>query len=83
LTAADVKEDNDDSNETINSNPAKANGSVSYGLDPVGNRSSDLSTLGGIASQNASYNVDDEASTDTYDLNGNTLSTGGKTFTYD
>jgi hypothetical protein len=29
------------------------------------------------------YNADDELSTETYDNNGNTLMTGGKSFTYE
>ncbi|MGA3134143.1 MAG: RHS repeat-associated core domain-containing protein [Terracidiphilus sp.] len=70
-------------NESIASDPSKNNGSVSYGLDPVGNRSSAVSSLGGVPSGSWGYNVDDEVSSETYDANGNVLLTGGKTFTYD
>jgi RHS repeat-associated protein len=70
-------------NETIASDPTNENGSISYGLDPVGNRLSDTSSLSGINSTTGAYNADDELSTETYDANGNTLTTGGKTFTYD
>src|SRR6185437_14720682 len=37
-------------NETIGSDPSHNNGSVGYGLDPVGNRLSESATLPGIAS---------------------------------
>ena len=70
-------------NETIASDPEKSNGTASYGLDPVGNRLSLNSSLPGIESGSFGYNADDEVSSETYDLNGNTLTTGGKTFTYD
>ncbi len=70
-------------NETISADPDNVNGSVAYGLDPVGNRQSKSSTLNGIHSGTYSYNVDDEVLTETYDPNGNTLTIGAKAFTYD
>ena len=70
-------------NEAITSDPNQVNGSVAYGLDPVGNRLSDTSSLSGINSSSFSFNADDEVSTEIYDNNGNTLTTGGKSFTYD
>ena len=70
-------------NETIGNDPANENGSVRYGLDPVGNRQSASSSLSGVNSGSFTYTVDDETSTDTYDANGNTTTSGGKTFTYD
>ena len=60
-------------NETISSDPAKNNGSVSYSLDPVGNRLSITSSLPGINSGSWGYNADDEISSETYDANGNVL----------
>ena len=61
-----------------------ANGAVSYGLDPVGNRLSQSSTLAGIMSGNFSYDADDRmTSTEQYDNNGNTLVSGARTFKYD
>jgi RHS repeat-associated protein len=69
--------------ETIADAPASNNGVVSYSLDPVGNRLSDTSSLSGVSSSSATFNADDELSSETYDSNGNTLTTGGKTFTYD
>ena len=70
-------------NETISADPARANGTAAYGLDPVGNRKSETSTIGGLDPGSFNFNFDDEAATDSYDLNGNTISTGGKAFTYD
>jgi RHS repeat-associated protein len=70
-------------NEAIVDDPGHVNGSVAYNLDPVGNRLSDSSSLAGISSGSFGYNADDEVSTETYDNNGNTLTTGGKSFTYD
>jgi len=69
--------------ETIANAPASKNGVVSYSLDPVGNRLSDTSSLSGVSSSSSTFNADDELSSETYDSNGNTLTTGGKTFTYD
>jgi RHS repeat-associated protein len=70
-------------NETISSDPSHNNGSASYTLDPVGNRLSETSTLAGLDPGTFGYNADDEANTETYDANGNTVATGGKTFAYD
>jgi RHS repeat-associated protein len=70
-------------NEAVSADPSNVNGSVAYSLDPVGNRSSAVSSLGTVPSGNWTYNADDEVSTETYDNNGNTLTTGGKTLTYD
>jgi len=69
--------------ETISDDPSKSNGSVSYGLDPVGNRLSASSTLSGVSSGTFTYNADDQISSETYDANGNTLTAGGKIYTYD
>jgi RHS repeat-associated protein len=68
-------------NETITLDPRA--GSVSYTLDPVGNRLSQTSTLSGIPSATFAYDNNDRVSTDTYDNNGNTLSSGAHTYTYD
>ena len=74
-------------NEAVSADPDNVNGSVGYLLDPVGNRKSAASTLSGVNSSGTlTYNSDDEllpGEGDTYDNNGNTLSTGGKTFGYD
>jgi RHS repeat-associated protein len=70
-------------NEIISLAPSGKNGSVGYGLDPVGNRSSESSTLSGISSGSFSFNQDDELSSETYDQDGNVTAAGGKSFTYD
>jgi RHS repeat-associated protein len=70
-------------NESVTNDPANNNGSVGYDLDPVGNRLSATSTLPSIANSAASFNPDDWMSPEIYDSNGNTLTTGGKSFTYD
>src|SRR5207247_3283496 len=46
-------------NETISSDPHGKNGSVGYGLDPVGNRLSQTSKLAGIASGMYNYDAND------------------------
>jgi RHS repeat-associated protein len=56
---------------------------AAYTFDPVGNRLSANSTLSAVKSGSFGYNADDEVSSETYDANGNTTYTGGKTFTYD
>ncbi len=72
-------------NETISDDPAGNNGSASYNLDPVGNRSSMTSTLPGINSGSWGYNADDEQiSSESYDANGNvTQEANGNSHTYD
>jgi RHS repeat-associated protein len=56
---------------------------VAYGLDPVGNRLSTNSTINGVSSGSFSFNGDDLMGGESYDANGNTTATGGKTFAYD
>jgi len=70
-------------NETIGSDPHGNNGSVGYGLDPVGNRLSQTSSLSGIASGSFTYDANDRLATETYDTNGNTIVSGARTFAYD
>jgi RHS repeat-associated protein len=70
-------------NESITNDPNSNNGAVAYGLDPVGNRLSISSTLANILSGTFSYDANDWLSTESYDNNGNTLTSGGRTFAYD
>jgi len=65
------------------STPHSKNGSVGYGLDPVGNRLSQTSTLPGISMGSFTYSANDLLSTETYDNNGNTTVSGARTFWYD
>jgi len=72
--------------ETIAGDPANNggdNGSATYTLDPVGNRTSAASTLSGIDPIAGSYNPNDQLSSETYDANGNVTNTGGMSYTYD
>jgi RHS repeat-associated protein len=71
-------------NETISLDPMSKNGTVAYGLDLVGNRLSQTSSIPGIPTASFSYDADDRIlSTESYDANGNTLVSGSRTFTYD
>jgi RHS repeat-associated protein len=69
--------------ETISNAPSGKNGTLSYGLDPVGNRTSASSGVSGLSPVSGTFNSDDELSAETYDSNGNVTATGGKSFTYD
>ncbi len=71
------------SNENISLDPRAKNGNVGYGLDPVGNRLAETSTLPGISAGLFTYDANDRLSTETYDNNGNTFTSGGKSFAYD
>ncbi len=62
---------------------ASGNGRVDYTFDTVGNRLTRTSTLPGVVTATYSYTADERLSGDTYNANGNTLASGGKTFTYD
>jgi YD repeat-containing protein len=71
-------------NETISGDPTAANnGALTYVLDPVGNRQSLTSSLAALQVQAFTYDADDRISGDTFDANGNTLTSGGVTYTYD
>jgi RHS repeat-associated protein len=69
--------------ETVAADPASNNGSASYGLDPVGNRQSEISTMPGAHSGSFNYDIDDRIASELYDPNGNTISTGGRSYIYD
>ena len=71
--------------ETITGDPSGAvgNGALTYSVDPVGNRLTRASTLAALGAQSFSYDLNDELTSDTYDANGNTTSSGGHTYGYD
>ena len=74
--------------ETITGDPANNNGdngSASYTLDAVGNRTAETSSLSGINPIAGTYNANDQlTSSESYDLNGNTTQTAnGNQYTYD
>jgi RHS repeat-associated protein len=58
-------------------------GSVGYTHDAVGNRLTRTSTVPGVPAQSFSFDANDRLATDTYDANGNTLTSGLATYTYD
>jgi len=69
--------------ETI-SGDAQLNGQVRYTYDSVGNRLTRNSTVAGVASSSTTYNANDRSQNESYDPNGNTLtSAGGPTYAYD
>jgi RHS repeat-associated protein len=69
--------------ESIAGDPTSTNnGALSYVLDPVGNRLSLTATLAALSNQTFTYDPDDRLSSDTYDANGNTLTSGGNSFSY-
>jgi RHS repeat-associated protein len=70
--------------EAVTGDPrgGSANGTLTYGLDNVGNRLSRTAALG-LPAQSFSYNANDQINTDAFDLNGNTTSSAGTTYAYD
>jgi RHS repeat-associated protein len=71
-------------NEIVASDPGGNNGQESYTYDAVGNRKTLTSTIPSL-SGSVSYNYDanDRLTTDSYDNNGNTISSSGISYTYD
>jgi len=70
--------------ETITADPGHNNGAETYTYDPVGNRKTLSSTIPSLPGSNSySYDANDRLSTDTYDNDGNTISSGGTANTYD
>jgi RHS repeat-associated protein len=68
--------------ETVANDPSNVNGSVSYSLDPVGNRQSDSSTLAPVTSTSTTFSADDQSQAESYDTSGDTVSTAGNSFAY-
>jgi len=58
-------------------------GTVGYVYDPVGNRTSMTSTLGAVPAGLWNYDANDRLTTDTYDNDGNTVSSAGIQNVYD
>ena len=70
-------------NEAIAGDPVGVNGTLGYLFDPVANRQSLTSTLAALPSQSLNYDANDRLNSDTYDANGNTVTSGGNTYGYD
>jgi len=69
---------------TIASDPGGQNGAIGYIYDPVGNRAQQASTVPAIAACTFFYDANDRFTAgDTYDANGNTVSSGGTVNVYD
>jgi len=58
-------------------------GTVNYGFDAVGNRTSRQSTIPQIPTNGASYTANDWLASDRYDPNGNTTNSGAANYQYD
>lgn len=58
-------------------------GKLSYGYDPVGNRTNRTSWVSGITNQSPACGANDWLTTDTYDTNGNTKLPSGVAYLYD
>ena len=70
--------------ETIASDPNGVNGAVNYIYDAVGNRKQITSTLAPVPAGLWNYDADDRFTAgDTYDADGNTVSSGGIANVYD
>jgi RHS repeat-associated protein len=70
--------------EAVTNDPGGHNGTVNYSsYDAVGNRLAMASTLSGVPGGTFSYDNNDRFTTDTYDANGNTVSSAGIANTYD
>jgi RHS repeat-associated protein len=62
---------------------AAADGQLTYTYDAVGNRLARNSTAAGVPSSVSAYDANDRLSSDTYDANGNTTASQGRTYAYD
>ncbi|MFZ3212530.1 MAG: hypothetical protein WA188_13550, partial [Terriglobales bacterium] len=69
--------------QAITSDPGGNNGTVGYSYDAVGNRTQMTSTLNAVPPGSFFYDANDQLTTDTYDANGNTISSGGISYSYD
>ena len=69
--------------ETISFYPHSNNGKATYGLDPVGNRLSQTSSLSALTSGSYTFDANDRLSTETDDGNGDTLVSGARSFVHD
>jgi YD repeat-containing protein len=59
------------------------NGQIAYQFDAVGNRLQRNSNVNSIANQTSSYDANDRLNSDTFDNNGSTKISNGKSFNYD
>lgn len=64
-------------------NSSPNNGTVGYTYDNVGNRTAMTSTLSAVPGGTFSYDNNDRLAIDTWDANGNTISSAGISYVYD
>jgi RHS repeat-associated protein len=70
--------------EVISSDPSGLNGTVSYALDAVGNRTNRTSSVPGIASATSTFDLNDRISGESFDKNGNVITNAsGQRLDYD
>ena len=69
--------------EAITADSSGKNGTVSYVYDVVGNRALMTSTLNAVPGGSFFFDANDRLTTDTYDNDGNTISSAGTANTYD
>jgi RHS repeat-associated protein len=69
--------------EAITADPSGNNGTLAYSYDGVGNRLQLSSTLSAILGGPSTYDANDRLTLDTYDANGNTISSAGISSSYD
>ncbi|MCE7980699.1 MAG: tandem-95 repeat protein [Caldilinea sp. CFX5] len=69
--------------ETIANDPNGINGAIGYSYDPVGNRLARTSTVAPVPAATYSYDANDRLLSDSYDDNGNTIASDGKSYAYD
>lgn len=60
-----------------------ANGAIGYQYDPVGNRLARTSTVPQLPPATYAYDANDRLTTDAYDANGNTVTSGGNSYAYE
>ena len=70
-------------NETISGDTHGQNGSIGYQYDAVGNRLQRNSSVAAVPTATSAYDANDRLTSDTYDANGNTTNSQGKTYGYD
>ena len=69
--------------ETITGGSSEENGVIDYILDAVANRLSQTSSVTAVPTTSHSFNSNDQLTSNTYDLNGNTTVADANTFSYD
>lgn len=69
--------------ETIADDPNDINGAIGYTYDPVGNRLERTSTVAPVPAATYGYDANDRLLSDSYDANGNTVVSEGKSYAYD